>query len=342
MMLAVKIPGKETIKVVEEPKPKPGVGEVLIEMKASALCRSDLHRYHGENLFDESDDAKITPGHEPCGIVAELGEGVSRVKVGDRVALYLGCGCGKCGHCLAGDVILCPEFRCIGFAVNGAHADYMVIPQENCMLLPEKMSYVTGALATDVGGTLYTACKRLELNGTKTVVIFGLGPMGSGGVLMAKGYGARVIAVDIDDKRLELAKELGTDVTINSKDKDLPELVSRLTHGGADAAIVCAAGDVPFNDALNCVKVEGQVAVIAESNKVHINPSDQLIRKLVDIKGCWYFNRADWDEISNFIVDHNIALEKISSHTYPISKAAEAFPLFDSGQTQKVVFVWDN
>lgn len=343
-MLAAKIPKTNTIKVVEEPIPSPGKGQVLIQMKASALCRSDLHRYHGTAIFDEEDSesANITPGHEPCGIVCKLGDGVTRVKEGDRVAIYLGLGCGTCPDCLQGDIMLCSEFACIGFAVNGAHADYMVIPEENCLLLPEGMDYITGALATDVGGTLYTACRRIELNGTKTVIVIGCGPMGAGGILMAKGFGSKVIAIDTDQKRLDMAKELGADYTINPEKEDVEYLVKKRTNGlGADAAIVTAGGNIPLNSALNNVRKKGQVALIAESNQAVIDPSNQFVRTLIELKGCWYFNRGDWEEISNFIVNRQINLKKISSHTYSISEAEEAFPLFDSGATQKVVFVWE-
>ena len=343
-MLAAKIPKTNTIKVVEEEIPVPEKGEVLIRMKASALCRSDLHRYHGTAIFDDEDEASanITPGHEPCGIVEALGEGVSLVKKGDKVALYLGLGCGICPDCLRGDVMLCKKFQCIGFAVNGAHADYMVIPEENCLLLPEGMDYITGALATDVGGTLYTACKRVGLNGTKTVSVIGCGPMGSGGILMAKGFGAKVIAVDTDEKRLEMAKALGADYLVNPKKDDVTEKVKALTGGiGTDAAIVTAGGSVPLNSALDSVRPKGEVALIAESNEAVIDPSNQFVRTLVDLKGCWYFNRSDWEEISNFIVDRKIELHKICSHTFPIKEAEKAFPLFDSGETQKVVFVWE-
>ena len=342
-MLAAKLPSKETIKVVEEPIPVPSKGEVLIKMKASALCRSDLHRYHGMVLFDETDEeANITPGHEPCGIVEKLGEGVTKVKKGDRVAIYLGLGCGTCPDCLRGDVMLCKDFQCIGFQKNGAHADYMTIPEENCLLLPEKMDFITGALATDVGGTLYTACKRLNLNGTQTVVIIGCGPMGSGGILMAKGFGAKVIAVDLDDKRLKLAKELGADYIINPKDEDVLVKITEITNNmGCDGAIVTAGGNIPLSTALNSIKKRGTVALIAESNQAQIDPSNQFIRTLNTLMGCWYFNRSDWEEISNFIVNHNIQLNKISSNTFSISEAEKAFPLFDSGKTQKVVFTWD-
>ena len=116
-----------------------------------------------------------------------------------------------------------------------------------------------------------------------------------------------------------------------------------LTGGiGADVVIVTAGGHVPLNSALNSVRTCGQVALIAESNAATIDPSNQFLRKLVELKGCWYFNRSDWEEIANFIVDRRIPLNKISSHTYPISEAATAFPLFDSGATQTVVFTWDD
>ncbi len=343
-MLAAKLPRLETVEVVEEEIPKPQRGEVLIKMKASALCRSDLHRYHGTQIFDEDESAAyITPGHEPCGIVEELGEGVTKVKKGDRVAIYLGLGCGTCPDCLRGDVMLCREFRCIGFAVNGAHADYMTIPEENCLLMPDEMDFVTGALSTDVGGTLYTACKELGVNGEKTVAIIGCGPMGSGGILMAKGYGATVIASDIDNKRLELAKELGADFCVNPKEEDAVETIKKLTGGnGADVVIVTGGGSVPLNTALNAVRTKGKVGVIAESNEAVIDPSNQFLRKRIDLKGCWYFNRSDWEEIANFIVNKPIALDKICSNTFHIEDAPTAFPLFDSGEVQKVVFVWDD
>lgn len=341
-MLAVKIPKKETIMVVEEPVPVPKEGEVLIRIKASALCRSDLHRYHGDNLFDDDDDANITPGHEPCGIVEKLGPNCNTVNVGDRVAIHLGLGCGICEHCLRGDVILCKDFGCIGFVQDGAHADYMVVPERNCMPLPEEMSFITGALSTDVGGTLYTACKRLRLNGTKTVAIFGIGPMGSGGILIAKGFGATVIAVDTNEERLELAKELGADYVINPSKEDSVKKIKDITGGkGADAAINTAGGGIVVSNTLDCVKSKGSVALIAESNKAEINPSDQFVRKLVNLFGCWYFNRGDWEEICNFIINKEIPLEKISTRTYDIKDAKEAFELFDSGKTQKVVFTWD-
>ncbi|GGG16775.1 zinc-binding dehydrogenase [Paenibacillus abyssi] len=343
-MQAVKIVGVGQIEVKDVPIPVPGDNEVLVKLKASALCRSDLHLYHGESVFEDSDidGSTITPGHEPCGVVEKVGKNVQSVKPGDRVAVYLAYGCSSCSYCLAGDTMLCDKFRCMGFDLDGGHADYLVTPEYNCLPLPDEMTFLQGAVSTDVGGTLYTACRELGVDGTQTVVIFGIGPMGCGGVLMAKGYGAKVIAIDVDPQRLKLAQELGADIVINPKETDSVAEIKRLTKGmGADVAIDCTGSQIAQNNALDCVKPRGKVGFIGESKSCTINPSDQFIRKLIDLKGLWYFNRADWNEITDFIIRNNVAIEKISSHTFPIEEAAEAFKLFDSRVTQKVVFLWD-
>ncbi len=158
---------------------------------------------------------------------------------------------------------------------------------------------------------------------------------------MAKGFGARVIAVDIDEKRLGLATELGADLAPNAQDGDVVARIRELTNGkGADRCIVTGGGNA-LNDALNAACKYGQVGVIAESAAATINPSEQFVRKLVSLTGCWYFNRGDWEEISRFIVDRNIALEKIATHTFGIQDAKRAFHLFDNHGAQKVVFVWE-
>jgi len=256
----------------------------LIKLKASALCRSDLHLYHGESVFDDTSKSTIiTPGHEPCGVVEKLGSHVKCVKPGDRVAIYLALGCGKCHCCLQGYTMLCKEFLCLGFDLDGGHADYVVVPEINCLPLPDAMSFVAGALSTDVGGTL----KRLRVSGAKTVAIFGVGPMGSGGVLIAKAYGTRVIAVDKDPQRLEHAKRLGADEIVNPKESGSVKAIKKLTNGvGIDVSIECSGNQQAQNDALDCTRELGKVGLIGESKKCTINPSDQFIRKLLDVKGC--------------------------------------------------------
>jgi 2-desacetyl-2-hydroxyethyl bacteriochlorophyllide A dehydrogenase len=342
-MQAVIFPGEKKVEIQEVDIPTPGQGEVLIQLKASAICRSDMSLYYGTSVFgDGNKKVSIIPGHEPAGVITEVGAGVLTYKVGDRVAVYLALGCGECAYCKSGYKMFCKEFKCIGFDSHGGDADYMVAPAENCMRLPDDMNFITAAVSTDAVGTLYHAQKRLNISGRDTLVMFGLGPMGNAGVMIAKGLGATVIAVDMLDERLEMAKELGADYTINGKDANVLEEIARITNGqGADAAIDCSGSPYAENDALNCVRPHGRVAFIGESKETTIKPSEQLIRKQITVMGSWYFPIHEFEEIAEFIVKKNLPVEKLVTHTFPLTEAETAFRLFDERKTEKAVFVWE-
>jgi threonine dehydrogenase-like Zn-dependent dehydrogenase len=225
-MHGVFFPGDKKVEIRELEKPTPGMGEVLIQMKASAICRSDMSLYYGTSVFEGTKTGLNIPGHEPAGEIVEVGEGVTNFKPGDRVAVYLALGCGEC--------------------------EYIAVPAENCMRIPDDMSYVTAAVSTDAVGTLFHAQKRLGISGRDVLVIFGMGPMGGAGVMIAKGLGATVIAVDMLESRLEMAKELGADYTLNGKEVNVQEEIARITKGrGADAAIDCSGNPYGENDALD-------------------------------------------------------------------------------------------
>lgn len=342
-MKAVVFPGNKVVEVEERPIPEPGRGQVLIQMKASAICRSDMGLYYGEQgVVGSANKAElISPGHEPAGQIVQVGEGVSRFKAGDRVAVYLAVGCGECAHCKSGYKMFCPEWQCIGFDLDGGDADYLVVPEENCMRIPDGMSYITAAVSTDAVGTLYHAQKRLGINGRDTLVMFGLGPMGGAGVMVAKGLGARVIAVDMLDQRLEVAKEIGADYVINAKDNVL-EKINEITNGaGADAAIDCSGSPQAQSAALDCLRPHGRAAFIGEGNELKINPSVQFIRKQITLIGSWYFPIFEYDEITRFIMEKNLPVEKLVSHTFKLEDAATAFRMFDERETEKAVFVWE-
>lgn len=342
-MKAVKITGVGQVEVKEVEKPSPGPGQVLIKMKASCLCRSDLYRYHGKALFEEAGlGENWTPGHEPCGVVEQVGPNVTSVKPGDRVGVYMMFGCEKCDYCTKGYIMLCNEFGCIGFVADGAHADYLITTEKNCLPLPDGMDYITGALLTDMGGTLYSACKKLHVNGAMTVAVFGAGPMGCAGVMIAKALGAKTVIVDVDDKRLLFAKSIGADYTFNSNICDAVRSIKKITGGrGADASIDCSGNPAAELSAIDCLKNLGGMCIVGENNACTINPSVQLIRKLITVQASWIFNRHDWQEMCNFVMENNIDIKKIATHQFKLSDAGEAFRLFDAHEAQKVVFVWD-
>jgi threonine dehydrogenase-like Zn-dependent dehydrogenase len=342
-MKAVLFPGNKKVDVVDRPDPSPASGEVVVKMRASALCRSDMSIYYGKPVL-ASEAAKtglIVPGHEPAGEVIEVGPDATGINVGDRVAVYLAIGCGHCRWCHSGYRMLCREFKCLGFDLDGGDADYLVAPAVNCLRLSEALSFEAGAVMTDMIGTQYSAQKRLGVSGATTLAIFGIGPMGAAGVLVGKGRGARVIAIDVLEDRLDMAKALGADEVVNSDSQDATARLRELTNGtGVDVAIDCSGNGKAQNSALDSARRFGAVAFVGESSSTTINPSDQLIRKQLQVIGAWYFPLSEFQEISEFVVNKKIPVEKMITHRFSIDQAAEAFRLFDERKTEKAVFVW--
>ena len=340
-MRGVKFLGLEKIIVDDFPNPIAGFREVIVRMRASAICRSDLAIYHGKNVIVRESKLNSIPGHEVCGIVEELGEGISKdeIKIGDRVALYLGIGCGHCSFCKQGWNILCPSWKCLGADINGGHAELIKVPVENCLLIPDELSFIEGALSTDKFGGLYNACKSLCVSGRDIIAIFGMGPMGQMGIVVSKTLGATTIAVDILDSRLELAKKVGAEYIINSMAKNVVEEIRKITKGiGADKVIDCSGNPKAQNDALDCVKKMGAVAFIGESKATQFNPSEQWIRKKIMVLGSWYFPTWEYPEIADLIVNKKLHLDKFVTNIFSLEDAPKAYELFDKYETGIVVF----
>jgi len=339
-MLGVLLPGNREVRVQEFPDPKPGPKEVVVRVKASAICRSDMSLYYGTPLVGRKPAGSVIPGHEPAGIVQTIGRDVRHVVEGDRVAIYLAIGCGRCRYCRGGYLNLCNDWLCLGFDVNGGDAELCVVPEYNCLKMPEKMSFAVGAASTDAVGTLYDAAKRLEVAGDDTVAIFGLGPMGLSGLLVCKALGARVLGVDLVEDRLRAAKNLGVDQVINPEEGEPVKAIKDLTSGiGADVAIDCSGTPVAESNALDCVRKQGRVAFIGECAAAQIKPSDQFIRKRLTVMGCWYFNISLYEDVAELIMNKNMPVEKIITHRFSLQEADKAFKLFNDRQTLKTIFM---
>lgn len=333
--------GYQSVDVRDFPVPRPGPGEVVIDVRAAAICRADLSLYHGRSVFGSEPDPTTIAGHEPCGVVREVGAGVTGLAPGDRVAGYLAVSCGRCRYCRQGWKMLCDHWQCLGFDRNGADADHLLLPAENCLPIPDEFSFVTGALSTDAIGTLYQAQHALEVNGTDTVAIIGVGPMGGGGVLVAKGRGARVIAVDLLDERLQQSLELGADHTVNAARDDALEAIRELTGGsGVSVAIDCSGSPQGQNLALDAAAKLGRVALVGASEQTEIRPKQQLTRKQLQVRGSWHFNVSLYEEIVEFILERKLAVDALVSDRYALEDAKEAIERFDRRETAgKVVFV---
>jgi len=332
-MIAVKSHGNRKVSIVEKEIPGMGPGDVLVRVKAAAICGSDLH-----GIYRKPGEHPFTPGHEMAGEVVEAGPGAGLEK-GSRVCVPAAIGCGKCWLCRKGFTIYCGEAKVIGFSLDGGHAEFVAVPGCHCLSLPDDISFEAGALIADPVGALFHSYRKMGLSSLDTIVIFGLGPMGLGGTIVAKLFGARVIGVDVNDYRLNLAKTLGADHVLNPKRQDVKAEVLKLTGGaGPEKAVDCAGSEVTLGLALDLVRKLGTVAIIGENQKAVINPSDHFNRKELVMQGSTCFNLGEYNDIVSMI-QRGLKPERIITHRFPLKDAVEAYRLFDGGDAGKVVFV---
>jgi len=219
-MRAARYFGPRDFRLVEVERPVPARGEVLLRVRAAGLCHSDLHI-----IFDELGGfpipAPLTLGHEICGEAVELGEGVTGVEIGRRYAVFGPVGCGNCGFCRSGHDNLCSESRWMGIARDGGYADYVAVPVQALVPVPEGVSDAEAAVATDAVLTSYHALLTVgRLQPGEGVAVIGVGGLGLNAVQLASALGAVVLALDIDDRKLELARQHGAAVTLDSRQLD--------------------------------------------------------------------------------------------------------------------------
>src|SRR6201994_4697903 len=240
-MRGVVFTGGREIELMEFPDPTPEPGEVVVEMKASGMCGSDLHQYRRPKSGGESigglpvNRNPVIGGHEPCGIVAAIGPEVSEkmAQIGQRVMVHHYKGCTVCEHCRSGWSQLCQEepVPVYGNNANGGHARYLKVPAFTLVPLGDELSFSAGAAISCGTGTAYGALRRLNLSGRDTIAIFGQGPVGLAGTQFAKAMGARVIALDISPQRLARAKAFGADAVVNPAADDPVAAIKELTGG---------------------------------------------------------------------------------------------------------------
>ena len=327
--------------VKDFPNPKPGLGEVLARMKATGICGSDLHVYRNDKESMKRRGGRI-PGHEPSGVVEQVGEGVNHVKVGDRVSIYHYRGCGHCEFCASGNMMWCRQARGYGGPIDGSHADFIIADERNCVLLPDEVSFIDGAFIACPGGTAYSAMRKLDVSSHDTVAIFGLGPVGLSGVIVAKAMGGKVIGVDIVDERVNLAQKLSADAAVNAQKEDAISAIRRMTNGeGADLAFEASGSAEGRSNAVASLRRGGKVVFCgAGSNEKVINPGE-LIGKQLTLMGSFVLSLGIAWDLVNFTARHNLAFEDAVTHRFSIEDAQEAYRLADEGRTGKVVFVWE-
>jgi propanol-preferring alcohol dehydrogenase len=260
MKAAVVTAFNHPLEVQDLPVPEPAADEVLVRIEASGLCHTDIHAAHGD--WPVKPSPPFVPGHEGVGIIEKLGAGVTTRKVGDRVAIaWLGYACGECRYCIGGWETLCEKQQNSGYSVDGAFAEYAVVPAAFAAPVPDGVSARDAAPLSCAGVTTYKAIKVAHVAPAETVAIFGIGGLGHLAVQYARIAGGFVIAVDVEDAKLAMATELGADDVVNARTTDPVEAIQAL--GGVDVAVVLAASPQAFDQAFRSLRRGGRLVCVA-------------------------------------------------------------------------------
>ena len=341
--------GDRKVELRTFPDPMPGAGEVVIQMKASGMCGSDLKFYRSppgeaQKALGLGGNAEpFIAGHEPCGVVVARGPGVSEKEApdGQRVMDHHYAGCGVCKHCRVGWSQLCRAgITVYGVTAHGGHADYLKVPVRTLVPLPDELSFAEGAAVACGTGTAYGALRRMHIAGGDTLAVFGQGPVGLSATVLGNAMGARVIAVETSPERLKLAREFGADTTVDSSKEDPVRSILEHTKGeGVALALDCTGVAAARRAAVRCVKTWGTACYVGEGGDVTLDVSPDLLRRQVTLIGSWTFSAMGMLECARFIAEKRIPLERIFSHRWKLEQADEAYRSFDTQTTGKGVFL---
>ena len=328
--------GKFGIEEVE--KPRAGVGEAVIRVTMTTICGTDLHIVRGEYPVREG----LVIGHEPVGVIAELGPGVTGYRIGDRVLVGAITPCGQCLACLAGHAAQCGHgdgyealggWR-MGNTMNGAQAEYLLVPyaQANLTKIPDELTDEQVVLLADIASTGFSGAESGGVKIGDTVVVYAQGPIGLCATIGARLMGAAcVIGVDGDERRLEMARRMGADVVLDYRTTDVVERVKKLTGGGADVAIEALGAQETFENALRSLRPGGTLSSLGVySGKLQM-PYDAFAAGIGDhriVTTLCPGGKERMRRLIEMVRTGRVDLTPLLTHTFPLAEIGEAYALF--------------
>lgn len=341
------LPGNSSAELREFPIPTPGHGEVLIKVKSSTICGSDIRCIYREHLGKgpEGYQVGMIAGHEPCGQIVATGPGLRRFKEGDRVVVYHISGCGVCNDCRRGYMISCtsPFRRAYGWQRDGGMAEYLLAEEKDLVLLPDSLSYTDGAQVACGFGTVYEAIQKVGVSGDDAVLVTGLGPVGLAALMLAKAKGANLtIGTDAIPERLELAKSLGLADHVVPAGPDAVSQILDLTGGhGCERAFDCSANDKGRLTAIQGTRKWGHLAFVGEGGSCCFQPSPDIIHDQKTIHGSWVTSIWLMEELVERLVRWNLHPADLVTHRFALEQVADAYALMAEGRCGKVAICFD-
>ncbi len=332
-MKVVAIMGKRQCEIVERPDPRPAENLVVVKIMAAPMC-TEYKAYRDGHITDSL-------GHEAAGEVVEVAQ-PGRVKVGDRVVVQPQYPCGKCALCVAGEYIHCQH--CVdALALTGSragtatYAQYAIKQDWLCSPIPDGVGYLHAGMACCGLGPTFGAMQAMQVDSFDTVLITGLGPVGLGGVVNAQYRGARVVGVESQPFRAELARRAGAEVVLHPDEDPLPRIMELTDGVGVDKAVDCSGAARAQRLCVEAARRKGQVAFVGEGGEVSLWVSDDMIRKGLSVRGSWHYNLAFYPKIMRIIQERPDQMDRLITHEFPMSRVQEAWELQLTGECAKVV-----
>jgi alcohol dehydrogenase, propanol-preferring len=320
---------QQPLRMEELRVPVPGRNQVLIQTEACGVCHTDLHAADGD--WPIKPLLPFVPGHEGVGKVVAVGEGVESFKIGDRAGIaWLYSACGECEWCIAGWETLCPRAQYGGYSVNGAFAEYVIADAWYAAHIPDRLTSVAAAPILCAGITTYKGLKETQARPGQWVAIVGVGGLGHLAIQYAKAMGLQVIAVDVHDDKLALAREMGAALTINSAHEDPVQRVER-EIGGAHGVLITAPSLPAFHQGIGMTRRRGTCVLVGLPPGEFPLPVFDVVLKRITVRGSFVGTRADMREALALAAANGIAAH---IQTEPLEEINDVFDRLRHGKIQ--------
>jgi propanol-preferring alcohol dehydrogenase len=339
MKAAIFHAANQPLTVEEIPTPTPGAGEVLIKVAGCGVCHTDLHYIdHGVSTFKKP---PLVLGHEISGTVAGLGAGVSQWKESARVLLPAVYGCGQCAMCRTGRENICEKMVMFGNNVDGGYAEYLLAPAKDIIALPDELPLVESSIIADAVTTPYHAVvNRGQVKPGDSVVVIGCGGIGLNLVQVAAAVGAKVIAIDVIDSKLEWAKKLGAQATINAKAVErVDKEVRKLTGGGADIGFEAIGNPTTQAQAFSCIRTGGRFVVVGFTDKPMMLDTGRVMYREMEIIGSLGCRAVDYPRVLELARQGKIKVKELVTAQFALNDINAAFDTLRRGEGIRSVIV---
>lgn len=337
-MKAAYLPGGSLTELREVPLPTPGQRQVLLKVRASTICGSDLRAIYREHLGSGPEAYQgVIGGHEPAGEVVAVGENCLETRIGDRRVVYHISGCGLCEECRRGYPIGClSEHRAAyGWQRNGGHAEYLLAEEKDLLPLPDSLSYLDGACVACGFATAYEALRRAGVSGADTVLIVGLGPVGLAAGMLAKALGSPLV-VGTDPATARREQALAMQAVDSAVETDA---LSNELGTGAHVAVDCSGSGAGQSTALRNTRRWGRTVLVGEGGTLTTDVSAELIHKQITVHGSWVSSVAHMRELLENLDRWGLHPERVVTHTFALDQVDEAYRTADAGLDGKVAVV---